>query len=142
MGGTLYFVLRQGGGWIFVTSLHLTTKKRPCLDYHNLQQDIARQWRSRAGAHWDTCPSNQRQCPPVQVSLRIISALLIANRALNSLEMGLNTFMSFDVPSRDMCGWSMHCACVVYNGTCMMIELYTLDGKVCMVVRNCLWSNG
>ena len=25
----------------------------------------------------------------------------------------LNTFTSFDAPSRDVCGWSMHCACVV-----------------------------
>ena len=39
MGGTHYFVLRQGGGWIFVTTLHFTTKKRPCLHYNNLQQD-------------------------------------------------------------------------------------------------------
>ena len=23
----------------------------------------------------------------------------------------LNTFTSFDAPSRDVCGWSMHCAC-------------------------------
>jgi len=38
-----YFVLRQGGGRIFVTSLHYTTKKRPCLHYHSLQQDIAYQ---------------------------------------------------------------------------------------------------
>jgi len=29
MGGTRYFVLRKGGGCIFVTSLHFTTKKRP-----------------------------------------------------------------------------------------------------------------
>ena len=36
MGGTHYFVLRQGGGRIFLTSLHFTTKKRPCLHYHNL----------------------------------------------------------------------------------------------------------
>ena len=43
MGGAHYFVLRQGGGRIFVTSLHFTTKKRPCLHYHNLQQDIAHQ---------------------------------------------------------------------------------------------------
>ena len=43
MGGAHYFVLRQGGGRIFVTSLHFTTKKRPCLHYHNLQQDIAQQ---------------------------------------------------------------------------------------------------
>ena len=33
----------DGGGWIFVTSLHFTTKKRPCLHYHNLQEDIAHQ---------------------------------------------------------------------------------------------------
>ena len=26
MGSPHYFVLRQGGGWIFVTSLHFTTK--------------------------------------------------------------------------------------------------------------------
>jgi len=25
---------QTGGGWIFVTSLHFTTKKRPCLHYH------------------------------------------------------------------------------------------------------------
>ena len=43
MGGTHYFVLRQGGGWRFVTSLHFTTKKCPCLHFHNLQQDIANQ---------------------------------------------------------------------------------------------------
>ena len=43
MGGTHYFVLRQGGGWIFVTSLYFTTQKRPCLHYHNPQKDIARQ---------------------------------------------------------------------------------------------------
>ena len=44
MGGTHYFVLRQGGGWIFVTSLHFTTKTaRACLHYRNLQQDIAHQ---------------------------------------------------------------------------------------------------
>ena len=41
MGDTHYFVLRQAGGRIFVTSLHFTTKKPPCLHYHNLQQDIA-----------------------------------------------------------------------------------------------------
>ena len=35
MGGTPYFVLRQGGGRIFVISLHFTTKKHPCLHYHN-----------------------------------------------------------------------------------------------------------
>ena len=28
------------------------------------------------------------------------------------------------------------------DGTCMTIKLYTLDGKVCMVVRSCLWGNG
>ena len=33
---------RQGGGRIFVTLLHFTTKKCPCLHYHNLQ-DIAHQ---------------------------------------------------------------------------------------------------
>ena len=42
MGGTHYFVLRQGGGWILVTSLRFITKKRPCLHYHNLQ-DLAHQ---------------------------------------------------------------------------------------------------
>ena len=26
-------------------------------------------------------------------------------------EKVLNTFTSFDAPSRDVCGWSMHCAC-------------------------------
>ena len=31
-----HFVLRQGGGRIFVTSLHFTTKKCPCLHCHNL----------------------------------------------------------------------------------------------------------
>ena len=36
MGDTHYIVLRQGGGWIFVTSLHFTTKKQPCLHYHKL----------------------------------------------------------------------------------------------------------
>ena len=40
-GGTARRRLRQGGGWIFLTSLHFTTRKRPCLHYHNLQQDIA-----------------------------------------------------------------------------------------------------
>ena len=30
-----------GGGRIFVTSLHFTTKKRPCLHYPNPQQDTA-----------------------------------------------------------------------------------------------------
>ena len=29
--GTHYFMLRKGGGQIFVTSLHFTMKKRPCL---------------------------------------------------------------------------------------------------------------
>ena len=43
MGGTHYFKLRQGGGQIFVTSQHFTTKKRSCLHYHSLQQDIAHQ---------------------------------------------------------------------------------------------------
>ena len=43
MGGTHYFVLRQGGGQIFVTSLHFTTKKLPCLYYNDLQEDIAHQ---------------------------------------------------------------------------------------------------
>ena len=28
-------------------------------------------------------------------------------------QLGLNTFTSFRASSRDMCGWSMHCACVV-----------------------------
>ena len=41
--GTLICAQTQGGGRIFVTSLHFTTKKRPCLHYHNLQQDIAHQ---------------------------------------------------------------------------------------------------
>ena len=36
-----------------------------------------------------------------------------------------NTFTLFDAPSRDMCGWGMHCICVVYYGTCMTVELYT-----------------
>ena len=31
MGSKHYFVLRQGGWRIFVTSLHFTTKKHPCL---------------------------------------------------------------------------------------------------------------
>ena len=35
---TLYFMLRQGGEWIFVISLHFTTKKRPCLHYHSLHR--------------------------------------------------------------------------------------------------------
>ena len=43
MGGVHYFVLRQGGGQIFVTLLHFTMKQRLCLHYHNLQQDIAHQ---------------------------------------------------------------------------------------------------
>ena len=43
MGGTHYFVLGQGVGRNFITSLHFTTKKRPCSHYHNLQQDIAHQ---------------------------------------------------------------------------------------------------
>ena len=60
MGGTHYCVLGQGGGRIFVTS-HLTTG--------------ARTLASRGGA------------PPVQVSMQIIGALLIVNRALNSLEI-------------------------------------------------------
>ena len=29
------------------------------------------------------------------------------------IETGFNTFTSFHAPSRDMYGWSMHCACVV-----------------------------
>ena len=43
MGGVHYFVLRQGSGRIFVTSLHFITKKRPCLHFHNLQEDTAHQ---------------------------------------------------------------------------------------------------
>ena len=39
MGGAHYFVLRQGGGDI----CNITAKKRPCLHYHNLKQDIAHQ---------------------------------------------------------------------------------------------------
>ena len=35
------------------------------------------------------------------------------SRAVVDLATALNTFTSFDAPSRDMCGWSMHCACVV-----------------------------
>ena len=31
----------------------------------------------------------------------------------------------------------LHCACVVEYGTCMTIELYTLDGKVCMIEVAC-----
>ena len=30
-----------------------------------------------------------------------------------SFNRGLNTFTSFHAPSRDTCGWSVHCACVV-----------------------------
>jgi len=41
MGGTHYFVLRQGNERILVKSLYFTWNKRPCLHYHNLQQDIA-----------------------------------------------------------------------------------------------------
>ena len=40
-GPYTYFVLRQGGGRIFATSVHFTMKMHPCLQYHNLQQDIA-----------------------------------------------------------------------------------------------------
>ena len=54
-------------GW--VTSLHFTAKKRPCLHYLNLQQDIS---------HQHTCPVQvqaTRGCaPPVQVSMQIIGA--------------------------------------------------------------------
>ena len=42
------------------------------------------QWRSHAGAHWGTCPSNLRPCP---TSAELIVALLIANRSLNGLEI-------------------------------------------------------
>ena len=38
MGGAHYFVLRQGGGRIFVTSLHFTIKKHPYLHYHSLHR--------------------------------------------------------------------------------------------------------
>ena len=39
---------------------------------------------------------------------------------------------------------TLHCACVVQYGTCTTIELYNIIslGKVCMIVRSCLWSNG
>ena len=36
-GRYITFVLRQGGGLIFVTSLHFTTKKHPCLHYPGVQ---------------------------------------------------------------------------------------------------------
>ena len=41
MGGTHYFMLRQGGGRIFITSLHLLRKSVPCLATSS--QDIAHQ---------------------------------------------------------------------------------------------------
>ena len=45
------------------------------------------------------------------------TALLENSRKLHGIAVnshkGRNTFTSFHVPSRDMCGWSMHCACVV-----------------------------
>jgi len=42
MGGAHYFVLRQGGGRIFVTSHCILPRKSA--HYHNLQQDIAHQY--------------------------------------------------------------------------------------------------
>ena len=47
------------------------------LVYHNINY-IVPQWRSHAGAHWGTCPSNYRPCP---TGAALIVALLIANRA-------------------------------------------------------------
>ena len=73
MGGTHYFMLRQGDGRTFVTSLHFTTKKRPCLHYHNFQRDIAHQWRSQTGAR---ALVTRGGAPPVQVSMRIIWVLV------------------------------------------------------------------
>ena len=32
------------------------------------------QWRSQAGSHWGTCPSNWKLCPTRQVLLKIIGA--------------------------------------------------------------------
>ena len=63
MGGTYYFVLRQGSGRIFVTTLHFTSEKAPMFTLSQLQWDIAHQWRSQTGAHWGTYPSNYRRCP-------------------------------------------------------------------------------
>ena len=37
----------------------------------------------------------------------LFSSMLFSTGAVPS-KMGLNTFKSFDAPSRDMCGWSMH----------------------------------
>ena len=61
-----------------------STKKHPCLHYHNLQRDIAHQWCNQTGAG---ALATRGGAPPVQVKMRIIGALLIANRALNGLEI-------------------------------------------------------
>ena len=45
---------------------------------------LCTEWRSHAGAHWGTCPSNYRSCP---TSAALIVALSIANRWLNGLEI-------------------------------------------------------
>ena len=80
MGSTHYFVLRQGDGRIFVTSLHFTTKKRPCLHYHNFQQDIAHQRRTESS--WGTLGDVPEQLEAVPTS-----AGKHVNRALNDLEI-------------------------------------------------------
>ena len=53
MGGTHYFVLRQGGGY----------KNRPCLHYHNFQQDIAHQWSTEPS--WGTLGDVPKQLEAV-----------------------------------------------------------------------------
>ena len=65
----------KGAGRIFVTSLHFTTKKRPCLHYHNLQQDIARGVATLGHTGVRTL-ATRGSAPPVQVSMRIIGRVV------------------------------------------------------------------
>ena len=86
MGGTHYIVLRQGGGWIFVTSLDFTMKNYIITTFKGI--DILHTSGTAKLRHTGThALATRGGAPPVQVSIRIIGPLLIVNLTTNSLEI-------------------------------------------------------
>ena len=84
----------------------LTRMRNLSLVYYDAEEKEAEeclcveQWRSHAGARWGTCPSNWWPC---STGAALIVALLIANRALNGLEIERRSIVVYNTELRVVC---------------------------------------